>query len=775
MTEKPTTIEDKDTQTQATDIPVFCAYDKMINPLDLIGNPRNPNNHPKEQIKLLAHIIQSQGWRAPITVSNRSGYVVRGHGRLQAALQYNADLVPVDYQDYKTEAEEYADLIADNRIAELAVINEEQLTQLLAELSQESAGIDAELTGYTTEQIAGLIEKYTDNSEQARQAATLTLQQKFIISPFSVMDARAGIWAERKKAWRDLGIKSEIGRGSDEDKTESGLVFARSSQPPSTYEAKNAYEMKTGKKISWEEFANLFPQEMIQTGTSIFDPVLCEVIYRWFCPQGGTIIDPFAGGSVRGIVAALTGRQYTGIDLSERQIEANKENWEELRHINITEGATAAAPITEDKRELKTATGEKTINVSGKWARHEFACTENYIKTTCHGTCCQGAGKVMISLLPHEAQQQEKQGYATNNGMLQPDPKTGKCPHKQTNGLCGLHNTGHKPFGCIASPFTLNDSDTLIIRNRYNMMKCHGTGQPAYKTFRASLDLILGNEAERVIQQIEAGKDNIKTKIPAQTYENLKYLDSLKHADATHKITVKGNEQAPRWITGDSINIQDIAPGQYDLIFTCPPYANLEVYSDAPEDISNKDYPEFIRLYREIIEKTAALLKPNRFACVVVGEVRDKQGSYYNFVSDTIKAFTDAGLKYYNEAILIMNFGSLPIRAGKQFKNSRKVGKTHQNILMFVNGNPEETGLFDYTEPGVTETDIQKYLAQTKGKLGKTHSNVLVFTNGDPEQASEDIGTPETEEDLLNTDNSDILNKMLGISNPEGGSGNGDE
>src|SRR5690242_12336191 len=61
-----------------------------------------------------------------------------------------------------------------------------------------------------------------------------------------------------------------------------------------------------------------------QSGTSIFDPVLCELAYRWFCPPDGLILDPFAGGSVRGIVASKLGRRYIGIDLSARQIEANR-------------------------------------------------------------------------------------------------------------------------------------------------------------------------------------------------------------------------------------------------------------------------------------------------------------------------------------------------------------------------------------------------------------------------------------------------------------------
>lgn len=80
------------------------------------------------------------------------------------------------------------------------------------------------------------------------------------------------------------------------------------------------------------------------------------------------------------------------------------------------------------------------------------------------------------------------------------------------------------------------------------------------------------------------------------------------------------------------------------------------------------------------------MLKKDRFACFVVGEVRDKKGNYYNFVGDTVQAFKEAGVNYYNEAILITAVGSLPIRAGKQFSASRKLGKTHQNVLVFVKG-----------------------------------------------------------------------------------------
>jgi hypothetical protein len=122
------------------------------------------------------------------------------------------------------------------------------------------------------------------------------------------------------------------------------------------------------------------------------------------------------------------------------------------------------------------------------------------------------------------------------------------------------------------------------------------------------------------------------------------------------------------------------------MVFSCPPYADLEVYSDDPADLSTMPYDAFRVAYFEIIRKACALLRPDSFACFVVGEVRDKKGAYIDFVGDTVQAFRDAGLAYYNEAILITAAGSLPIRVGKQFSTSRKLGKTHQNVLVFLKG-----------------------------------------------------------------------------------------
>lgn len=137
---------------------INCAYDELWDIEKIIPCPKNPNTHPEKQIKLLAKIIKAQGWRVPITVSKRSGFIVRGHARLEAAKILNIDKIPVDLQDYGTEAEEYADLIADNRMAELAVIDRPLLKDILQEI--DTGAIDIEITGFGVEEIKDLMVEY---------------------------------------------------------------------------------------------------------------------------------------------------------------------------------------------------------------------------------------------------------------------------------------------------------------------------------------------------------------------------------------------------------------------------------------------------------------------------------------------------------------------------------------------------------------------------------------------------------------------------------------
>ncbi len=128
------------------EIAIHCAHDATIALTELKPHPQNPNTHPEPQIALLAKIIREQGWRNPIVVSNRSGYITKGHGRLAAAKLAGVTVAPVDYQDYANEKQELADMIADNRIAELAELDRSLMRELAEQL--DDGAFDMDLTGF---------------------------------------------------------------------------------------------------------------------------------------------------------------------------------------------------------------------------------------------------------------------------------------------------------------------------------------------------------------------------------------------------------------------------------------------------------------------------------------------------------------------------------------------------------------------------------------------------------------------------------------------------
>ena len=268
------------------------------------------------------------------------------------------------------------------------------------------------------------------------------LRDRFIEPPFSVLDTKTGSWQKRKQAWISKGIASEVGRN-----------------------------VKTFGKFS-PLSGN--PERFEKIATSIFDPALCEVLYHWFCPEGGHILDPFAGGSVRGIVANYLGYKYTGIDIRQEQVDSNREQ----------------------------------------------------------------------------------------------------------------------------------SADILDVNNQ------------------------------------------------------------------------------PNWYVGDSNEVIDGLKDGFDFVFSCPPYADLEVYSDIAGDISNMKYDDFMTAYSEIIAKSCGLLADGGYACFVVGEVRDKKGNYIGFVPDTIRAFTDCGMCFYNEAILLNQLGTASMRSVGNMRTEKLV-KVHQNVLVF--------------------------------------------------------------------------------------------
>ena len=299
------------------------------------------------------------------------------------------------------------------------------------------------------------------------------LQKEFTVPPFSILDTRKKHWQNRKDYWINLGIRSEIGRSDDllgsslKNLVNNRLKYSNRKSADMISNIKNS-----SKQPKWASngMINMSP------GTSVFDGALCETIYKWFCCKNDKILDPFAGGSIRGIIAEKLGYHYTGIELRKGQIDANIEQ-------------------------------AKNIGVN------------------------------------------------------------------------------------------------------------------------------------------------------------------------------------PTWINGDSINVSTLIDDKYDFLFSCPPYYNLEVYSDLPGELSfKKTYEEFLLTYKDIILKCVSKLYDNIFACFVVSEIRDKNGFYYGFVKDTINAFINAGMKYYNEIILINEEGTLPIRVKRTFIPTRKIGKQHQNVLIFYKG-----------------------------------------------------------------------------------------
>ena len=411
---------------------------------DLIPYARNARTHSDEQVTRIASSIKEFGFTNPILIDGDNG-IIAGHGRLMAAKKLGMREVPTIELSGMTDAQKRAYILADNKLALDAGWDEELLRLEFEELR--GGVIDLELTGFGQEEIDELFNDLESNFDYSDPDGEHTgnLRKNYLVPPFSLLDSTKIEWKDRVKQWENLGLDS--GKGRKESLLGNGGMM-----------------------------------DTVNSGTSIFDPVLCELLYLWFTPKGATIVDPFSGGSVRGIVASKLGRNYFGNDLRLEQINENRK-------------------------------------------QAEYICKENI----------------------------------------------------------------------------------------------------------------------------------------------------------------------PVWTVGDSQNILNLMKGvEADFVFSCPPYADLEVYSDNPNDLSTMEYKEFLTAYRKIIADSCSMLKNDRFACFVVGEVRDKNGNYLNFVADTIQAFIDAGLSYYNEIILMNSIGTLPLRAGKAFTASRKIGKRHQNVLVFVKGDAKK-------------------------------------------------------------------------------------
>jgi hypothetical protein len=201
----------------------------------------------------------------------------------------------------------------------------------------------------------------------------------------------------------------------------------------------------------------------------------------------------------------------------------------------------------------------------------------------------------------------------------------------------------------------------------------------AYTWYSKNQDTILDPFAGGSVRGIIAGK------------LERKYVGCELRAEQVESNRIQLKEILPTndnisWHIGDSNKTLDTLEIKADMIFSCPPYADLEIYSDDPSDISNMNYEDFLATYKSIIKKSLTKLKDDRFIIWVVSEIRDKKGNMRGLINDTIKAFEDENAKYYNEIILLTPVGNQAMRAGKTFRASRKLAKVHQTVLCFIKG-----------------------------------------------------------------------------------------
>jgi len=156
---------------------------------------------------------------------------------------------------------------------------------------------------------------------------------------------------------------------------------------------------------------------------------------------------------------------------------------------------------------------QPVIKVSARMARLKFIeCGPKCIATGCTAKCCDAPTRptgMFVHILPEEEDSLLTIfGPRVRDGLLLPkDDTSSGCPFKTNKHLCRLHLTSRKPFGCTVSPFALNKSGTLIIRNRYKLLPCYDKdfGLPAYHTFKTSLQMLFGNGYETLKIHLDTG------------------------------------------------------------------------------------------------------------------------------------------------------------------------------------------------------------------------------------------------------------------------------
>ena len=178
------------------------------------------------------------------------------------------------------------------------------------------------------------------------------------------------------------------------------------------------------------------------------------------------------------------------------------------------------------------------IKISSKSCRELFeGCSLKYILKVCHGRCCSAPAMELgfaVVVLQEELAVIQSHGGVVINNVLQPKPGEKRCPFFSDNGLCNLHESGNKPYGCWLSPFTINKNNTLVIKNRNRMLKCYQDESvaktPAYIAYRKSLDMMFGEEeSAKICQKLDDGSGDFYADMPRINWEKVVTIRNTHH------------------------------------------------------------------------------------------------------------------------------------------------------------------------------------------------------------------------------------------------------
>jgi hypothetical protein len=181
------------------------------------------------------------------------------------------------------------------------------------------------------------------------------------------------------------------------------------------------------------------------------------------------------------------------------------------------------------------------VRVSAASARLRFVqCGPPCIALGCTAKCCDAPTRVtgcLVAVLPAEEAELRRRGVSAADGLLKPNAGQRRCPAKRDDHLCSLHDAGLKPLGCVASPFFVNRTGTLVIRNRYKLLPCgkfarQGKGgDAAYRVFRSSLDRLFGPiEAAAACAHLDAGGGDTLARMTDAMFRNMRMLEGAKQA-----------------------------------------------------------------------------------------------------------------------------------------------------------------------------------------------------------------------------------------------------